>query len=83
MLRIMVTMKETGEQVEITEGERLKAHAMRHLFVEIHSRRNEEPERDPISYYDAGGTVRQLRPIEVEEVRMFKGDEDVTDEIVQ
>ena len=82
MLRIVMTMKETGDQVEICEGERLKTHAMRHLFVEIHSRRNEDPERDPINYYDVDGTVRELRPLEVEDVRMFKGDEDVTDEIV-
>jgi hypothetical protein len=81
MIRIEVKLLDQKEAISISEGGRLNANALRNLFVEMHMRRGDD-EAEPIRYRGPEGDAGEINPALIAELRMFRDDEDITDEII-
>ena len=82
MILIKVKLKEGDGEIEIGEGGRLTEQSLRNLFVEMHMRLKGGTEGEPIRYRTEEGTAVAIDPADVETLRIFRDDEDITDEIV-
>ena len=82
MILIKVKLKDSDEEVEIGEGGRLTEHSLRNLFVEMHMRLKDDEGGAPIRYRNDEGTAGEIDPANVETLRIFRDDEDITDEVV-
>jgi hypothetical protein len=82
MILIKMKLRESGEEVQIGEGGRLTEHSLRNLFVEFHMHRGDEPGGEPIRYRTEDGESGAVDPTNIEELRIFRDDEDITADIV-
>ena len=82
MILIKVKLQDSDEVIEISEGGRLTEHSLRNLFVEIHMRLKDDAGGELIRYRTEEGVAREIDPATIESLRMFRDDEDITDEIV-
>ncbi len=82
MILIKVKLKDGDEEIEIGEGGRLTENSLRNLFVEMHMRLKDDAGGAPIRYRTEEGEAGEIDPSRIDTLRIFRDDDDITDEIV-